>query len=134
MKKSTLFALWGGLFALCAGLGFLPAPTGVLRFALTALSVAAFAPPALLLRRAARTKDPHTIALIRNLSALSLLLTVALLLCNFLTVFGSETVGDILYTLLVIVSSPMVCSGYWALSLFLWACLLFAAMAQLKKK
>ena len=37
MTKRTLFALWGGLFLLCAGLGFLPEPEGFAAFALMTL-------------------------------------------------------------------------------------------------
>ena len=133
MKKNTLFALWGGLFALCAGLGFIPEPKGFLRVLLTVFAVAAFIPPAVLMKRAVSEKDRRTLSLLRNLSALSLGLTAVLLVGNFLSVFASEAVGDVLYWVLVIVSSPMVCSGYWALSLFLWACLMIAGMSKLKK-
>ena len=76
-------------------------------------------------------KEGDTVKLIRNLSALSLSLTVVLLAVNFLTALRSETLGNAVHTVLVIVSSPMVCSGHWAMSLFLWACLL---MVSLRKK
>lgn len=130
MKNNHLFALWGGMFVLCAGLGFIPEPAGALKTLLTVLSVAFFVPGFLLLRQGGR----RTAALVRNLSLASLTLTVALIICNFLAVTASEALGHILYYMLVIVSSPMVCSGYWALSLFLWACLMLAAMGKLKKK
>ena len=80
MTKQTLFILWSILFALCAGLGFLP-ETGVLT---TAAALLFFVPPAVLLYRAKQVGDDHTRLLIRNLSALSLGLTVALLVANFL--------------------------------------------------
>ena len=38
MKKSYLFALWGGLFVLCAALGFIPSPGAALKILLTLLS------------------------------------------------------------------------------------------------
>ena len=128
MKGKSLWLLWGGLFILCAVLGFIPEPTGVLGGAMTVLSVLFFLPPAVLLHRAGKEGDMRTRHLIRNISALSLLLTLVLLVANFLTTMGSAFLGSVLYTMLVIVSSPMVCSGYWALSLFLWACLLLAAI------
>jgi len=121
MKKKTLFALWGGLFILCAGLGFIPNPEGAVRIGLTLLSVLFFLPPALLLRLHG---DRATVTLVRNLSLLSLALTLLALVLNFLFALSSETVGSVLHYVLIIVSSPMVCSGYWVLSLFLWACLL----------
>ena len=53
MKKSHLFALWGGLFVLCAALGFISNPGTALKILLTLLSVAFFIPGALLLRHTA---------------------------------------------------------------------------------
>ena len=134
MKNSTLFALWGGMFIICAGLGFIPEPEGALGFCLTALSLGFFLPPAVLLHRAGKAQDRHTLQLIRNFSALSLLTTMLALVANFLTALGSEFWGNMMYAVLVIVSSPMVCSGYWALSLFCWACLLMVSLNLLKKK
>lgn len=134
MNQKPLFALWGGLFILCAGLGFIPAPSGAARVALTLLSLAFFVPPALLLYRAVQEKNMDVVKLVRNLSALSLGLTLALLIFNFLSVLRAEVLGNVLYWILVIVSSPMACSGYWALSLFLWACLLMASLKLLRRK
>ncbi len=132
MNKKLLTALWVGLFILCAACGFIPEGS-VPRWLLTAVSLLFFLPPALLLTKADREKDRRTLALIRNLAALSLLLTLILLVLNFLSVLHSELLGDVLYSMLIIVSSPMVCSGYWAVSLFLWACLMTAAIRFLKK-
>ena len=132
MKKSTLFGLWAGLFIICAGLGFIPSPAGGLRILLTALSIGFFVPPAVLLYRAKQTGDGHTLQLLRNLSALSLLATIVLLVLNFLSAFWPKFWGDLLHGMLVVVSSPMVCSGYWALSLFGWACLLMVSLKLLK--
>ena len=126
MKKRFLYALWGALFILCAGLGFIPEPEGTLQFILTAASVLFFLPPAMLLHRA----DAADAKLIRNLSSLSLGLTLVLLVLNFLTALRSEFLGQVLHYTLVIVSSPMICSGHWALSLFLWACLLMASLGK----
>jgi len=132
MKKTYLFALWGFLFIICAGLGFIPEPAGAARVLLTVLSIGFFVPPAVLLYRAGKTRDKRTVQLVRNLSAASLLATVLALIGNFLSAFSSEFLGNMLYAVLVIVSSPMVCSGYWALSLFLWACLLMVSLQKLK--
>lgn len=134
MSKKALFALWGGLFILCAGLGFIPEPTGFVKGLLTALAVGFFIPGGVLLYRAKRQKDRQTAATVRNLSAASLGLTLLMLVANFLSLGAGQAVGDALYAALVIVSSPMVCSGYWLLSLFLWACLLVVSLEILKKK
>ena len=130
MNKKTLFVLWGILFILCAGLGFIPAPAGAMKGLMTALSVLFFLPPALLLYRA----DRETAMLIRNLSLLSLGVTLVTLILNFVMAVSSEFLGNVLHYILVIVSSPMVCSGHWAMSLFLWACLLMVSRSLLKKK
>lgn len=129
MRNKTLYAAWAVLFALCAGLGFTPEPQGFGKAVLVILSLACFVPPFLLLRQGSR----NTRVLVRNLSALSLGLTLALLVLNFLSVRLPVAVGDMLYGMLVMVSSPMVCSQFWALSMFLWACLLFTAVSKLKQ-
>ena len=133
MTKNTWFAIWGVLFILCACLGFIPAPGGMLRLGMTLVSLVFFLPPAVLLWQAGKAGERHTILLIRNLSAASLGITVAVLTVNFLGFMATEAVGNMLYAILVIVSSPMVCSQYWALSLFLWACLMMASRHLLKK-
>ena len=129
MKRKLLYALWGFLFILCAGLGFIPEPVQIQARILTVLSLVFFLPPALLLYRGQK----EDACLIRNLSAMSLGLTAALLILNFFTVFRSETLGQIMHYILTVVSSPMICSGHWAMSLFLWACLLVASMKQLRR-
>lgn len=129
MSPKVLFALWGSLFVLCAGLGFVPEPSGLFPVA----AILFFLPPAVLLYRAYGDRNAHTLRLVRNLSALSLLLTMVLLIVNFLTALSSETLGAVVHYILVIVSCPMICCGNWALSMFLWACLLMTSMALLKK-
>ena len=127
MKSRFLYVLWGVLFILCAGLGFIPEPAGGLKLLLTAVSIVFFLPPALLVYKGRKENDRRTLTLVRNLSIASLGLTAALIIANFLTVFRSALLGDILHGLLVVVSSPMICSGHWAMSLFFWACLLVAS-------
>lgn len=133
MDRKLLFALWGGMFSLCAGLGFIPEPEGAARAVLTALAVLSFLPPALLVYSASKAASRADLLLARNLAAASLILTAVLLALNFLTVLHSQALGDLLYGILVVVSSPMICGGNWAMSLFFWACLLTASMQQLKK-
>lgn len=132
MKQSFLYALWGALFILCAGLGFVPAPGSALRILMTLLSVAFFIPGALLLKQARRSKNPAAAIVVRNLSMASLVLSALLIVANFLSALAGAWLGSFLHILLVIVSSPMVCSGFWALSLFLWACLMIAAVKIVK--
>ena len=128
MKSQFLYGLWGALFILCAGLGFIPEPAGALRVLLTGRSILFFLPPAVLVWKGRREKDRQTLMLVRNLSIVSLGLSVGLIIANFLMAFRSELLGDILHGVLVVVSSPMICSGHWAMSLFFWACLLISSL------
>lgn len=134
MKKQTLFILWGALFVLCAALGFVQNAEGAVKILMTLLSVTFFIPGALLLRLSYRTGDKDTALLVRDLSAASLVLTAVLLVANFLSALWPELLGNILHSMLVIVSAPMFCSGYWFLSLFLWACLMVTAAKLLKSR
>ena len=123
MNQKYLFALWGALFILTAVLGYFPA-TWWSRLA----AILFFLPPAWLLHRGSR----DTVKLVRNLSALSLGVTLAVLILNLVLAVGSETLGNLLHIVLTIVSAPMMASGYWVLSLFLWACLLLASLKKTK--
>jgi hypothetical protein len=40
----------------------------------------------------------------------------------------------VLYALLVIISSPMICGQYWVLSLFGWSWLMFDCISKLRRK
>ena len=132
MKPKTLFTLWGGLFVLCAALGFVNTASTALQVLMTVLSIAFFLPGALLLRLSKETGNREIALLVRNLSAASLILTAVLLIANFLSALAPKLLGDILHSMLIVVSAPMICSGYWALSLFLWACLMICAVKALK--
>ena len=126
MSIKPVYLLWGSLFVLCAGLGFLQPAQGALKILLFILSLCFFLPPAWLLWQG----TPDDKKLIRNLSILSLGLTLLLLVVSLLTALQSEMLGNILHSILTIVTSPMVCSGYWAVSLFLWACLLMGSFKK----
>ena len=133
MSNTVLYAIWGGLFALCAGLGFITEPKNSTQILMTFFSLALFAPPFLLNHRSAEKKDRRMLTLVRNLSFYWLVLASVLLVGNFLTVFASEALGNVMHMLLIIVASPMIASGSWALTIFLWACVFFDARAKLKK-
>lgn len=132
MKAKTLFILWGGLFVLCAALGFVNTESVAAQVLMTTLSIAFFIPAALLLYKCEESSNRSIALLVRNFSAASLLLTAVLLIANFLSVLAPAWLGNMLHIILVIVSAPMICSGYWVLSLFLWACLMIYAIKLLK--
>lgn len=133
MKKSTLLALWGACYILCAGLGFLEEPQGATRAALFFSSIAFFVPPAMLLYRGKKRDDTDSVKLVRRLSALSLAATVVLLIASIVTAVGSDELGSVMHILLGLVSVPMFCSNFWVVSLFLWAVLLLASGKKRKK-
>ena len=134
MNKKSLFALWGGLYAVCAALGFINTQSTAAQVLMTLLAIIFFAPAALLLQLSRTGGDLSIAVLIRNFSLASLILTTVLLIANFLSVLAPELLGNILYGILVIVSAPMICCGNWALSLFLWACLMVCSIKILKAK
>lgn len=129
MKNKILYFVWGGLFILCALLGFIPEPEGFLSVVLLITALLFFVPGGLLLYNAYRNKDFSTMAVIRTLSLVSLITTLIFLVVNFLSVEAGEAAGNLLYGFLIIFSTPMVCSQNWLISLFLWACLLMASIS-----
>ena len=127
MKNKTLYLIWGGLFILCGLLGFIPEPAGFLKGVLVLLAVISFVPGWILLYRG----QAKTVGI---LSAVSLGSTLLLLVMNFLSGKADQAAGEFLNGLLVIFSSPMICSQYWVVSLFLWACLLMTGLSAFKKE
>ena len=131
MRKPILHTLWGALFILCACLGFIQERSPLLQGILTCLSIVFFLPPAALLYGAYRQKDKKEALLLRNLSILSLGLTLIGLLLAIAT--APRGTAGLINILLTVVSVPMYCANAWALSLLLWACLLIAAIETGKK-
>ena len=70
-----------------------------------------------------RKKDRKTVLTVRIISICSLALTV-IVFCANVAAAAVGTVSYFLNDLLNVVSAPMLCSQYWVLSLFCWACLL----------
>lgn len=133
MKKRILYIAWAFLYLLCAALGHSADPSATRQTVMTCLSVIFFIPGFWLLIDSFLRRDKKEIKRLFFISLASLAVTLVLLLANLLSVTGSETLGNVLYVMLIWLSSPMICSGYWFLSLFLWAILLFSAIT-LKKK
>lgn len=134
MDKKTLYIAWGALYIICTVLGFIPNATGFLYYLMIAFSIVFFIPPFLLLYLSIKNRDDGTRKTLIALSALSLGSTVLMFLLNVLSAGAGEVAGEMAYGLLVLVSSPMICSQFWIMSLFLWACLLMGSILQMKKK
>lgn len=133
MKEKELYWIWAGLYILCAGLGFIQEPDTGGKVVLVILALIFFVPGIMLLRLGARTRSVKLICRIRNLAAVSLGATLLMLIANFLSVFTSKPVGNILHVLLALVSAPMLCGQFWVISLFCWACLLMTGISLGKK-
>ena len=128
MDNGILLALWGGMYIICCVLGFVSPADSFSRVFMTVLSVLFFLPPGLMVWQAKKKSDRKTLRLVRRISLICQGLTTVTLVGNFLSVLAStELVGTLLHWLLALVSVPMLCSNAWILSLFGWACLLFAS-------
>jgi hypothetical protein len=134
MKMKSIWLSWLYMFILCAVLGFIPEPTGFFKFLFVVAAVAFFVPGFVLLTKADHRDELKTIRIVRNLSMGALALSVAMILLNFVSVLLSKDWGTVLYYMMVVLASPLVCGQYWVLTLFLWACLMFYAISLLKKR
>ena len=133
MKERVLYIAWAVLYAICAALGFYGEAEGFgkVLFVLTALIF--FLPGIGLLILGYREKNRKILRRVRIISAVSLALTLIFLIAN-VAVAAAEATNRLLHVLLVLVSAPMLCGQYWVMSLFLWACLLFATFVKLPKE
>ena len=115
MNTKKIWLSWLYLYILCAVLGFIPAPTGVMKAILIVLGIGFFVPPIMLI------------------SAIALPVSVGLVMLNMASALMSRVAGDVLYAVLVIVASPLVCGQVWVLTFFGWAYVLIRSVVALKK-
>ncbi len=133
MIRSTLWLRWGGFYIICAGLGFIPQPQGIVRAMLFLLSLLFFVPPGVLLYEARRHSDRALLRRLRMAALASLILTQLMLIANILTAPYSEGLGTAMHILLGLVSAPMFCSNYFVVPLFLWAVVLIMSFTKKKE-
>lgn len=134
MKKSTLYLLWAVFYLICAGLGFIEEPVGMVRAMLFIASLLFFIPPAVLLHHGKAHGDDACVRRIHLLCAASLSAALLGIILSILTAIGSSELGTFMHILLGLISVPMFCSNYWVISLFLWAMLLLASKPQKHNK
>ena len=134
MKMKSIWLSWLYMFILCAVLGFIPEPTGFFKVLFALIAACFFIPGFVLLTKADHRDDLKTITWVRNIAIAALCLNTVLIMLNFLSALMSEAWGHVLYVMLVIFASPMVCGQYWVLSLFGWAFLMIYAITLLKKR
>ncbi len=133
MTKRNLYIAWAVLFVITAGIGFIPSPEGLAYGGMVLFALLFFVPPTVLLTKAIHRDNQKEVKRIFFLTLTSLCLTLLFLVLNFLSVSATQTVGDILYGILTVVSAPMICGQIWVMSLFLWGCLLTASGQYLWK-
>ena len=132
-KTKNLWIFWGIAYLICTVCGFFTVAPGLVYWLFILLSIGFFVPPGLLIYDAVQKENRKRLRLIRNLSLISLGLTMAAILLNFLSFGASKEWGLVLYWLLILVSTPMACSQVWVLGMFGWACLLMVCLKYLRK-
>ncbi len=129
MKNTEKFwILWAAAYVLCTVCAFFPVNSVALFVVFLLLSLGFFVPPGCLIYAAVQEKKPKILRSIRNLSLISLFLTLVMILLNFASIQASAEWGLALYWLLILVSTPAVCSQVWIISLFGWAVLLMTCL------
>ena len=134
MKERILYIAWAMLYAICAALGFYGEAEGFGKVLFVATAVIFFLPGIGLVVLGHREGDKKILRRVRIISASVLALTLIFLIANVAVAAITETTNKLLHVFLALVSAPMLCGQYWALSLFLWACLLFATFVNLPDK
>ena len=134
LKYATLYWIWIGLFAVTAilGLVFPDVENGVGRFFLALVSVLFFLPPWTILFRAKKEDNRHHVRIIRYLAIANLSLTLVLLCAGILSVRMSAVVGNMIHTITAILCTPLICSNYYVLPMFLWATLFTGSFGKQK--
>jgi hypothetical protein len=134
MKTKHLYFSWLCLFILSAAMGFIREPSTLISVFLALLAGGFFVPGAMILYRGVQTGQRKHLRNVLLLGVGSLVSTVVLFSCYLVSmIYGTQLLSDILYAALVIVSAPMMCAPIMVLSFFLWACLVFTAIAFWKK-
>ncbi len=131
MREKILYGLWACLYVLCVGLGTLSPVSEAGSWVLTAVGVVFFLPGVLLLIDAIRENSRSGLIRLRVICITSLMLTAVVFACNIAGAQASQQARQLLHDLLQLVSAPMLCCRFWALSLFLWACLLMGSFPKL---
>ena len=134
MKERILYIVWAVLYAICAALGFYGEAEGFGKVLFVASAIIFFLPGICLLVLGYKEKNKKILSRVRWIALASLVLTLGMLITNVVVAADGETVNKLLHVLLALVSAPMLCGQYWAMSLFLWACLLFATCIKKIKK
>ena len=127
-KRIVLYIVWACLYILCVGLGMLEATVPTARALLLMIALAFFVPGFWLAAGYLKEECRKGLGVIRTICICSLSLTALALVGNFLSARAGAELGNALYDALALVSAPMLCAQYWAVSIFMWACLLMITL------
>lgn len=134
MKKWLLYSAWALMFIMCAALGFIPSPQGVMYWICIGFSLFFFVPPTILIAQSVKNGDIAELKRIRVICLIWLFLTLSALALNFLSVSFTAAEGLLVYRILIVVSSPMICGQIWVIGIFLWGCLLSTVWQEIFKR
>ncbi len=125
MKKNTiLYIVWAVLYCACVGFSFVSHRNLGGKIFLMGLNLLFFVPPFVLVIRAAKEKNRKALKTLRLVCIVVLALSMILLSLNIMSVKMPTRAGTVLFVLLAILAPPLACANQWALSLFLWACVM----------
>lgn len=133
MKQKLIYLLWLFLYIICVGLGTIYADILVLQLFQGLFAVLFFVPPVLLVLEGLREGQKKYLVQIRTISIVSLALTLIFMIANIAAVYATESVGNTLNQIYILVAAPMHCLPYGFISIFLWACLLMLSFPRLWK-
>lgn len=134
MKQKLIYLLWLFLYIICVGLGTIYADILVLQLFQGLFAVLFFVPPVLLVLEGLREGQKKYLVQIRTVSIISLALTLIFMIANIAAVYATESVGNTLNQIYILVAAPMHCLPYGFISIFLWACLVMLTFPRLWKE
>jgi len=134
MKQKLIYLLWLFLYIICVGLGTIYADILVLQLFQGLFALLFFVPPVLLVLEGLREGQKKYLVQIRTISIISLALTLIFMIANIAAVYATESVGNTLNQIYILVAAPMHCLPYGFISIFLWACLLMLTLPRLWKE
>ena len=127
-KVGILYGIWAVMYVGAVLLSLLDNVQGSGLVLVNIFSFLFFIPGGILAFWAIRQKAAAQLRALRIISAVSLSLTVVLLVISFVCSQASGWMALILNSLLILLSAPLLIAPFWAASLFLWACLLMATL------
>ncbi|MBR5021779.1 MAG: hypothetical protein IKY18_01050 [Oscillospiraceae bacterium] len=130
-KKTVVYVVWAVWYLICLFLSLGKPPVGWAKAPFVLVGLLFFVPPFYLLYIS--KKDAKTIKLVRTISIVSIATFVVLYALNLMSVNWSVTAGRVLYYLMVVFCAPIMCGQFFAVSLYLWGCLLWACVLMLRK-